>query len=41
MKYVLSFILLLLAFGASSCKQNPYPAEGEIRSTERQEQKPV
>lgn len=41
MKYVIQVLLFSLMFGAVSCKQNPYPAVGEIRTTERQEQKPV
>lgn len=41
MKSIFSFLILSLVFGLVSCKQNPYPTTGEIRQTERQEQKPV
>ncbi len=41
MKYVIKLLILTLIFSAAACKQNPYPSSGEIRQTERQEQKPV
>lgn len=41
MKYFLFLIVLLSSVANYGCKQNPYPTDGEIRSTQRQEQKPV
>lgn len=41
MKLIVNFLFLSLLFGTVACKQNPYPTTGEIRQTERQEQKPV
>lgn len=41
MKYVINLLVLSLLIGFGACKQNPYPENGEIRQTERQEQKPV
>ena len=41
MKYLIKFLILSSLFGVVACKQNPYPTTGEIRQTERQEQKPV
>lgn len=41
MKYSVKIILLLLVVGLVSCKQNPYPENGEITTIQRQEQQPV
>lgn len=42
MKYSGKILLLgLLSLNMVSCKQDPYPGEGEIRAVQRQEQRPV